>query len=258
MRRWTFFAYGVFCHLLFLAIYAALAGFVGNLLMPKTIDSEPPGNSIDLLFAGAVNLGLMGLFALQHSVMARPWFKERWTRLVPKAIERSTYVLLSCGVVALLMWQWRSIPVVVWDVSHPIGRAAMWGLFATGCLLVPAVSFLINHFDLFGTRQVWLHLKGKPYEVLEFRTPGLYRSMRHPLYVGWTIAFFATPTMTVGHLLFAVVMTAYMGIAVLFEERDLTEVYGEQYRDYQQRVPMFLPRLSGPKPAPKVPELAGK
>lgn len=239
MLRWTFFAYGVFCHLLFLATYAYMAGFVGDFLTPHSIDSASAGG----LAATGIDLALIGLFALQHSVMARPAFKRLWTRLVPQPIERSTYVLLSCVVLAFLMWQWRGLDAIVWDVEHPVGRWLLWGLFAAGWLMVPAVSLMINHFDLFGTRQVWLHLHRRPYTSLPFRTPLLYNRMRHPLYVGWTFAFWATPTMTLGHLLFAGALTLYMGVAALIEERDLVAHFGDRYRSYQRRVPRYIPRL---------------
>src|SRR5262249_37939990 len=198
MRRWSFFVYGVFCHLLFLATYAYMAGFVGNFLVPRSIDSAPA----DPLYAVSIDLLLIGLFGLQHSIMARPWFKRIWTRLVPQPIERSTYCLLSCVVLFILMWQWQGFDAVIWNVEHPVGRALLWVLFAAGWLMVPLVSLMINHFDLFGTRQVWLYLRGRPYTSLAFRTPMLYNRMRHPLYVGWALAFWATPTMTLGHLLF--------------------------------------------------------
>jgi protein-S-isoprenylcysteine O-methyltransferase Ste14 len=239
MRRWTFFVYGVFCHLLFLATYAYMAGFVGNFLVPHSMDSL----SAEPFHAAGVNLLLIGLFAVQHSIMARPWFKRIWTRLIPEAIERSTYCLLSCVVLALLMWQWQGIGPVIWNVENPLGRGFLWGLFGAGWLMVPAVSLMINHFDLFGTRQVWLYLRGKPYTPLPFRTPMLYSRVRHPLYIGWTLAFWATPTMTLGHFLFAVTLTVYMALAARVEERDLVGYFGDDYRGYQQRVPMFVPRL---------------
>jgi protein-S-isoprenylcysteine O-methyltransferase Ste14 len=184
----------------------------------------------------------MAVFGLQHSVMARPWFKRAWTRIVPEPIERSTYVLVSCAVLGLLMWQWRSLDSVVWNVENPIGRGVVWALFAAGWLTVPLVSLMINHFDLFGTRQVWLYLLGRPYSSLPFRTPLLYNRIRHPLYVGFALAFWATPTMTAGHLLFAGVLTGYMILAAHLEERDLVEYFGDKYRDYSRRVPMFVPR----------------
>ncbi len=248
MRRWSFFGYGVVCHLLFLATFAYMAGFVGNFLVPKSIDSAPAAG----LGAAAVDLLLIGLFAVQHSVMARPGFKRVWTRLVPQEIERSTYVLLSCVVCVVLMWQWRGLDTILWDVQHPIGRGLLWGLFAVGWLMIPLVSLLISHFDLFGTRQVWLYLRGRPYSSLPFRTPLLYNRIRHPLYVGWTLAFWATPTMTLGHLLFAGSLTIYMALAARIEERDLVGHFGEQYRAYQQRVPMFIPRLGTVEDAPAV------
>jgi protein-S-isoprenylcysteine O-methyltransferase Ste14 len=242
MKRWSFFAYGVFCHVLFLATFACMAGFVGNLLLPKTIDSGP-ATSVGL--AVAIDLLLILVFGLQHSVMARPGFKRVWTRLVPGPIERSTYVLISCAVTFLLLWQWQPINLVIWDVQQPVGRGLLWGLFAAGWLLVPTVSLMINHFDLFGTRQVWLYLRGRPYTSLPFRVPMLYKYVRHPLYVGWALAFWATPTMTVGHLLFAAPLTAYMVLAAWIEERDLVDHFGALYQEYRRRVPMFLPGLAG-------------
>lgn len=241
MKRWLFFVYGVACHGLFLVTYAYMAGFVGNLLVPKSIDS--PGTAFTGL-AVAVNLVLLGLFAAQHSIMARPGFKRVWTRFVPQPIERSTYVLLSCLVTMVVMWQWRGLDTTVWDVQHPGLRTTLWGLFAAGWFAVPAVSMLINHFDLFGTRQVWLHLQGREYESLPFRMPVAYKYVRHPLYLGWGLAFWATPTMTVGHLLFAGVLTIYMGLAATVEERDLVGHFGQRYEEYRRRVPMFVPRLT--------------
>lgn len=240
MQRRMFFAYGVFCHVLFLFTYTYMAGFVGNLLVPKSIDSGPSSVTTAL----AIDLALILLFGLQHSVMARPWFKQIWSRVVPTPIERSTYVLASCVVIVLLMWQWRALDAPVWDVTTPVLRSLFWALFAAGWLLVPAVSLMISHWDLFGIRQVWLHLRGKPYHPLPFRTPLLYSRIRHPLYVGWATAFLATPTMTVGHLFFALSHIGYMLIAVRFEERDLVDHFGTTYREYQQRVPMFFPKLS--------------
>jgi protein-S-isoprenylcysteine O-methyltransferase Ste14 len=252
MKRYLFLAYGVACHAAFLATYAAMAAFVANLFLPNTIDAP---NATPLGQAVAVNLLLVLAFGLQHSIMARPAFKRRWTRFVPEPIERSTYVLASCLVTVLLLWQWQPIDVVVWDVQQPVLRTALLGLFAAGLLMVPLVSLMINHFDLFGTRQVWLYFKGQPYSPLPFRTPLLYARMRHPLYVGWAIAFWATPTMTVGHLLFAASLTAYMLLAVRVEERDLVAHFGERYLNYRSDVPMFVPRPAS-KPAPSVPAAA--
>lgn len=240
MQRKLFFVYGLACHALFLGVYLWMAAFFGNFgfgVLP-TIDGPRSGS---LGVAVAINVALVLLFGVQHSVMARPAFKRWWTRFVPEPIERSTYVLISCLLMILLLWQWRPIGGIVWDIDAPAGRWAMHGLFAIGWLLVPLASLMINHFDLFGTRQVWLHLKGRTYEPLAFRTPMLYRYVRHPLYVGWLIAFWATPTMTVAHLLLAVLLTAYILIAIPLEERDLAKHFGSLYEDYRDRVPALIP-----------------
>lgn len=239
MSRALFLGYGVLCHLLFLAVYGYLAAFFAGLpIVPKTVNS-PPGASLG--WALAINAGLVLAFALQHSVMARPAFKRAWTRLVPEPIERSTYVLFSCIVLVLLFVLWQPINVVVWDLPAGPARWAAWTVFTAGWLMVPLVTLMINHFDLFGLRQVWLHWQGQEYTSLPFRTPYLYKRMRHPLYVGWAIAFWATPTMTLGHLLLAAGLTGYMLVAVIFEERDLVAHFGRAYEDYRRRVPMFLP-----------------
>lgn len=245
MRRWSFFIYGVFAHLLFFAVYAYMAGFVGNFGVPKSIDSTPENNVVAIV----IDLLLILMFGLQHSIMARPGFKRVWTRWVPEPIERSTYVLISNVASFILMWQWRGVDIVVWNVQSPVWRGVLWGLFVAGWLMVPSVSFMINHFDLFGTRQVWLYLKGEPYKALPFRTPLLYGRIRHPLYVGWALAFWATPTMTAGHMLFAGTMTLYMVIAARIEERDLVRVYGHLYRMYQDSVPAFVPRFCKTDPS---------
>lgn len=241
MKRWLFFAFGTVCYLLFFGIYVYMAAFVGGFGIPRTIDTP---SATPLAAAVAINLGLMALFGLQHSVMARPGFKRVWTRLVPQPIERSMYVLASCVVLALLMWQWRGIDAVVWNIEQPWLRQIAWALFAAGWVMVPAVSYLIHHFDLFGMRQVWLHARGHEYTSLPFRTPYLYKYVRHPLYLGWALAFWAIPTMTAGHLLFAATMTGYMMLAAVFEERDLVDHFGPQYTEYRERVPMFIPRLA--------------
>jgi protein-S-isoprenylcysteine O-methyltransferase Ste14 len=218
-----------------------MAGFVGNFLVPQSIDEPivgPVGRAV------IADLLLLFVFAVQHSLMARQGFKAIWTRVVPRPIERSTYVLASCVVLALLLWLWQPIGIVIWDVQHPFARPFLWGLFAAGWLMVPAVSMMISHFDLFGTRQVWLTFRGQPYTALPFRTPMLYGRVRHPLYIGWALAFWATPTMTAGHLLFAGALTAYMALAAIVEERDLVAHYGRQYESYRQRVPMFVPSLT--------------
>lgn len=247
MKRNLFFCYGVGSYLLFLVIYAYFGAFVGNLPVPKTIDSGIPG---PVATAAAVNLLLILGFGLQHSIMARPGFKRIWTRIVPQAIERSTYVFVSNIVLIGLMWYWQPIPIVIWQFTGVLWWA-MTILFVAGWLMVPAVSLMINHFDLFGTRQVWLHLRGREYTSLPFRTPMLYSIVRHPLYVGWALFFWATPVMTVGHALFAASLSGYMVIATFFEERDLIAHFGQQYVQYARRVPRFLPWPKG-NPAPVV------
>ena len=240
MRRTAILAYGVVCHLLFLAVFAWMALFVGGLVLEHTIDSGAAGFSWR---AALIDLGLIAGFGVQHSVMARPRFKAWWTRFVPAEIERSTYVLASNAVVIALLLLWEPFGPTIWDVRAPAARTALWVLFGAGWVLIPLVSLLINHFDLFGTRQVWLHFRGRPYSYLPFRTPGLYRFIRHPLYAGWAIAFWATPTMSAGHLLFAAGMTLYMLLAIPFEERDLVAVHGSSYERYRGEVPALLPRL---------------
>ena len=238
MQRIVFFAYGIGCYLLFFATYAYFACFVGNLFVPRTIDSGPPAS---LAWAAAIDIALLLAFGLQHSVMARPAFKARWTRLIPTQIERSTYVLASCLVLIVLMWLWRPIDMVIWNVGNRVGWWLATGLFAAGWLLVPLISLAISHFDLFGVRQVWLHFAGRPYASLTFRTPWPYNVVRHPLYIGWGIAFWATPTMTLGHLLFASLMSAYMVAASRVEEQDLVNHFGHVYENYRRNVPAFLP-----------------
>lgn len=241
MKRGLFVLYGLGNYALFFLVFAYLFLFVGNLPpAPKTIDS---GVSGPLGLAVAINSLLILLFGLQHSIMARPAFKRWWTKFVPPPIERSTYVLASCVVTVLLIAFWQPITIVLWDVPAGPGRVALWGLFVAGWLLVPLVTLMIQHFDLFGLRQVWLHWRGEEITPLQFRTPWLYAWVRHPLYIGWAIAFWATPTMTLGHLLFAIGLTAYMLIAVQFEERDLIAHFGDDYATYRQRVGMFVPKL---------------
>ena len=238
MSRLLVFAYGLLAYLMFGATYLYAVGFVGNLVVPKSLDSAPTAPFVTALL---IDLGLLGLFAVQHSVMARPFFKRIVHRLIPEAAERSTYVLASSVALMLLFWQWSPLGGVVWDVQNPIGRAALYSGFAFGFLLVFVATVLINHFDLFGMRQVWLHLVGREYRPLAFVTPGPYRLVRHPLYVGWFFAFWCTPTMTVTHLVFAVMTTAYILIAIQFEERDLIRMFGDEYRRYRQRVAMLFP-----------------
>jgi protein-S-isoprenylcysteine O-methyltransferase Ste14 len=237
MSRILTFAYGLTAYGVFFVTYLYAIGFVGNLVVPKSLDSAP---SAPIGIALLINLGLLSLFAIQHSVMARPWFKRFLMRFIPPAAERSTYVLASSLALILLFWQWSPLGGVVWDVGDSAGRALLYAAFAFGWVLVLVTTFLINHFDLFGLRQVWLHLRGHEYRQLPFVTPGPYRLVRHPLYVGWLFAFWATPTMTVTHLLFALVSTAYILVAIRLEEKDLIDAHPE-YVEYRRRVPMIVP-----------------
>ena len=253
MSRIIAFVYGGVSYAIFFATFLYAAGFVGN-FVPQGMDAPPVsplGTSL------LVNLGLLGLFAVQHSVMARPAFKRVWTRIVPEPVERSTYVLASSLALILLFWQWRPLGGVVWDIQNPAGRAVMYAGFAFGWLLVLVTTFLLNHFELFGLRQVWLHLRGRPYTPLPFKTPGPYSLIRHPLYVGWFFAFWSTPTMTTTHLLFAVATTAYILIAIQLEERDLVTFHPE-YAEYRRRVPMLIPstRRDAPEGATVAPVAA--
>jgi protein-S-isoprenylcysteine O-methyltransferase Ste14 len=230
--------YGAVCYLIFLVAFLYAIGFVGNLVVPKSIDSGP---QVPLAEALIVNLLLLGLFAVQHSVMARPGFKSWWARLIPVPVERSTYVLVSSLLLILLFWQWRPMPGAVWDVQHPMAVMMLWGLFVAGWVFVLISTFLIDHFDLFGLRQVFLYAKGRPYSPPPFRATAFYRVVRHPIMLGFIVAFWATPVMTWGHFLFALMTTAYIVIAVHLEEGDLMAAHGHAYQEYQQRVSMLVP-----------------
>jgi protein-S-isoprenylcysteine O-methyltransferase Ste14 len=238
--RISAFVYGVVSYLAFFATFLYAIGFLGNFVVPKSIDS---GREAPFLYALAINVVLLALFALQHSVMARPWFKAAWTRMVPSTVERSTYVLFSSLALLLVFWKWKPMGGVIWNVTNLDAQIALNCLFGLGVLIILAASFLINHFDLFGLRQVWLNLRGIPYTSLSFSTPGMYRVVRHPLYVGWLLMFWAAPVMTVAHLVFALGTTAYILIAIQFEERDLIGFHKE-YAEYRQQVPMLIPILS--------------
>jgi protein-S-isoprenylcysteine O-methyltransferase Ste14 len=238
LARATVFIYGVFCYLVFFATFLYAIGFVGDLPVPRTIDSGAQG---PLPTALLIDAGLLGLFAVQHSLMARSWFKRAWTRFVPEPAERSTYVLFSSLALLLLFWQWRPLGGVVWSVESQAGRWAVYGLYFFGWLLLLASTFMIDHFDLFGLRQVWRHLRGLPHTQAEFRTPWLYRLVRHPIYLSWLCIFWAAPVMTAAHLFFALATSAYIFVAIQFEERDLIRFYGDAYRAYRARVPMIFP-----------------
>lgn len=238
MKRSLILMYGIICYLIFFVTFLYALGFVGNLIVPKAMDAEPQMN---LLPALVINLVLLSIFALQHSVMARPAFKRSWTKIIPPAAERSTYTLFSSLALILLFVYWQPLGGIVWQVEHPIAKAVLWTGFAFGWLLVLIATFLINHFDLFGLRQVWIYFRGQVYKPLKFKTPGPYKFIRHPLYLGWFFAFWCTPTMTVTHLLFAVVTTAYILLAIRWEERDLVTALGEDYKVYREQVPMIVP-----------------
>lgn len=238
LKRTLFFLYGTAAYAFFLATFLYAIAFVGGLGVPTRLDGAPSRPfAISLL----IDAGLLTLFAVQHSVMARRWFKERWTRIVPVTLERSTYVLFASAALAFLCWKWQPLGGQVWSVDLPAARAALWTLFALGWAQVLVVTFLINHFDLFGMRQVWLYLLGRPYTRVHFVTPAPYRFVRHPLYLGFLIAFWSTPNMTVAHLVFAVATTAYIVVAIQFEERDLAHEHGAAYEEYRKQVPMLLP-----------------
>lgn len=242
MRRVLSFLFGLVSYVLFLASFLYAIGFVGGFAVPKTLD----GPAVETSFWGAlaINVALLGLFAVQHSGMARPGFKEWWTSIVPEHLERSVYVLLTSLLLFLLYWQWQPMPETIWSVSG-IWATVLWAVFGLGWLVVLISTFMIDHFDLFGLRQVYLYLKNQPYEPVPFQTPGLYNHVRHPLMLGFLIAFWATPTMTVGHLLFSVATTGYIFVGTYLEERDLLRRFGETYEEYRAKTPMLIPGLKG-------------
>ena len=238
LKRLLLFVYGVASYLIFLFTFLYAIAFVGGFAVPSRLDSPLRTSLPEAL---AIDCVLLTIFAVQHSVMARKWFKERWTQIVPWAIERSTYVLCASLALLLLFWQWRPIGIQIWSFENAAARVVLWTLFAAGWVTVLTVTFLINHFDLFGLRQVWLPLIGRPYVRVSFRTPLPYRFVRHPLYFGFLLAFWMTPTMTLAHFVFAFATTAYIVLAIQFEERDLVSEHGAEYEEYRRTVPMLLP-----------------
>jgi protein-S-isoprenylcysteine O-methyltransferase Ste14 len=238
MKRIPSLLYGVVCYLAFFGTILYAIGFVGNLIVPKTIDSAP---QTPLIKALLVNAFLLLLFALQHSIMARPAFKKWWIKIIPEHLERSTYVLLASLCLMLMMWQWQPIGGVIWSVQNDAVKGLLLSLYILGWAIVFVSTFLINHFDLFGLRHVWLYFQGKPYAHLPFRVPIFYKYVRHPLYLGFLIAFWSTPVMTIAHLLFAILTTGYILTAIQFEEKDLQNHFGERYRNYKKLAPMIIP-----------------
>ena len=244
MKRFAVLLYGVVVYAIFFATFLYMIGFTGNLLVPKSIDGAL---QVPLWQAIITNVFLVVLFGVQHSVMARPWFKRAWTKIIPAAIERSTFVLFTVLVLAALFYFWQPLGGVVWAVEDSFISGALMALFALGWVIVLVSTFLINHFDLFGLRQVWLYFRGKAYEPLRFRVPIMYNWIRHPLYFGFILAFWAAPVMSASRMCLAILFTTYILKAIRWEEKDLLEHFGEKYRTYKERVPMLLPSFNKKK-----------
>ncbi len=238
MKRALALAYGICVYLFFLGTFLYTIAFVRNFAVPKRIDT---GTTSSTSVALSINTLLLAVFALQHSVMARQGFKKWWTKIVPKPVERATFVLSATIALAELLWQWRAIPSIVWDLRGTTAGVVLIGVFVSGWSILLLSTFLVNHFELFGLEQVWSYFRGHEPKAPSFKTPGLYRLVRHPIYLGFVIGFWATPVMTWGHLLFAVACTGYILVGIAFEERDLIAAYGRAYRDYRRRVPMLIP-----------------
>ncbi len=238
MKRYLFLLFGVVAYLIFFGTILYAIGFIGNIIVPKAMDGIP---ELPLWQALLIDAGLLGIFALQHSGMARPAFKKWFTRVIPEEIERSTYVLISSLLLILLFWQWQPLGGVVWTIEGATAKTIIWVLFALGWVILFASTFLINHFDLFGLRQVWLAFRKKPYTDLKFNVPILYRYVRHPLYFGFIVAFWSTPNMTITHLVFALACTGYILVGIYLEEKDLIARFGDKYLSYKKQVPMLIP-----------------
>ncbi|MDQ1640418.1 MAG: methanethiol S-methyltransferase [Pyrinomonadaceae bacterium] len=239
MGRILAFLYGVICYLIFFVTFLYAIGFVGNVFVPKAIDTGTLNSPFGI--ALIIDAALLSLFAVQHSVMARQWFKHAWTKIVPSHIERSTYVLVASLTLALLCWQWQPLGPIIWEVRNASARTLLLALFWIGWGIVFVSTYLVDHFALFGLRQIYNYLKRREAEPIPFQSPALYKMVRHPLYLGFIIAFWSTPRMTFGHLFFAIMTTAYIVVAIQFEERDLIRAYGETYRGYRQKVSMLIP-----------------
>jgi protein-S-isoprenylcysteine O-methyltransferase Ste14 len=249
MNRLFSLIYGVLMYAVFLATFSYAVCFVGGFVVPKTIDS---GAESPFFLAVAINALLLGAFAIQHSVMARQGFKRAWTQVVPKHLERSTYVLAASLMLALLLWQWRPIPQIVWELHGP-AATVLSVTFWLGWAILLTSTFLLNHFELFGLKQTWTYLRAGDQTEAKFRTPSLYKVVRHPLYLGFVIAFWSAPRMSLGHLIFSIATTGYILLGIYFEERDLIKTYGQTYRSYRERVPMLVPFFKASKSKSELP-----